>query len=797
MRDKSTPRPLGYLLAAAVLLALAFAVLPFDDRIAGAVRTFSHAAGKEYILQEALSFFRPFGKGEVVLLIAFALGVCGARRRATQIVLGLMLVSVLVWPFKWGVARVRPNGSNSESFPSGDVAAIAAFCTPLVTASPWAIPVGAIATAGVAAGRIYDGKHFPSDALAGAAFGILAGALAMALLRRRQVRPRRLWFLAAAMLVMALDIAKLPWARALPFVLACLAIWGPVAVFLLIVRLAPTLWRAWRKRRRQPWPQPAVMLLAVAAVLALYFLLAGSSTLWDRDEPRFARATVEMVASGNYLYPTFNGVLRPDKPILIYWLMSVPVRLFGPSAWACRMVAPLAMIVAGLLAWWAAARMIGPKAGLLAFTILALSPLMAVTGTAATTDALLLACTTATLCAFLLSWTCGLRPWHLALLTLALAAALLTKGPVGALPLLSIAAILACVRGGAVRPKAYLPWLLLAVIAATGLALAWTLPANTATQGEFLRRALGHHVIDRAIKPLESHGGHSLLFSLYYVPIIVFAFFPWTLYLPRLFSGPQTWTGSLALPAKRVLLCWALPVIVIMSLVATKLPHYILPAWPALAIASAAGVLQAARGGRAGNKTLAARIGFGAFLLAGATLGLGLSVAPWFVPVFGVRVPATGVGLLFLAMTYGGAHWYRRGRHEAVAGVLACGMVLMLLAASLFLLPALERYKISPRVAAAIVRNVPAGTPVATCGYGEPTLNFYLGWGPIRSLDDADLDRWATSPGRGILVITDSKWHGGPETLARAGIRTIAMCDGFNYSQGKWVRILVLLKDGT
>jgi 4-amino-4-deoxy-L-arabinose transferase-like glycosyltransferase len=69
----------------------------------------------------------------------------------------------------------------------------------------------------------------------------------------------------------------------------------------------------------------------------MYLLFAGSSTLWDRDEALYARATVEMIESGNYFVPTFNGEAWADKPILLYWLMSVPVRLFGPSEVACRL----------------------------------------------------------------------------------------------------------------------------------------------------------------------------------------------------------------------------------------------------------------------------------------------------------------------------------------------------------------------------------------------------------------------------------------------------------------------------
>ncbi|HSU81263.1 MAG TPA: glycosyltransferase family 39 protein, partial [Thermoanaerobaculia bacterium] len=76
------------------------------------------------------------------------------------------------------------------------------------------------------------------------------------------------------------------------------------------------------------WPRA---LAAAAAILVAFLALTPWTTLWDRDEPRFAQATVEMLASGNYLYPPFNGHLRTDKPILIYWLMALSVRLLGAT----------------------------------------------------------------------------------------------------------------------------------------------------------------------------------------------------------------------------------------------------------------------------------------------------------------------------------------------------------------------------------------------------------------------------------------------------------------------------------
>ncbi len=783
-----------YLLAAALLLAVAALIFPFDSAIYLTLRTFSHRVGKIHIVQELLNLVRPFGKGDVILLIIAALGMAGARRKAMHILLALGVVAILVTPLKAIVGRERPAFTNDESFPSGDAATAAAFCVPLLTASPWTAPLAAVITGGVITGRIYDGRHFPSDALTGAALGLVASAIALAILRRWRWRPPRRWFFIAGILIIAFAVINLSWARATPFVLDFLRIWGPPGVFLLIARLLPVWQRKQKHAEKARYP-----ILLFALLFTLYLALCTASSLWDRDEPRFSRATVEMVESGNYLVPTFNGQLRADKPILIYWLMSLPVRLLGPSELACRLVAPVATLITALLTFWIARRLAGPKPALMAGLVLMLSPLMAVSGTAATTDALLLACITGAIATFLLSWFQGFKVWHLPLMILALTGAILTKGPVGlAVPLLVITAVMIFAKGGALKRLPYLGWLVFAIASATLLFLAWGLPANAATNGEFLRLGIGKHVVDRSLNAMESHGGKSIVFYFYYLPVILLAFFPWTLYLPRLFSRRGTLTPTLSPEGRgrKLLLCWGVPVILLMSVVATKLPHYILPAWPALAIATALGLQRAMNEGRAGNRTLSARIGLGLFLLVGLILGFVLICVPWFLPVFGVRIPATGIGIVFLTMVFLAWRHYRSARHKTVAGILIAGMMTIFLSAALFLLPAIESYKLAPLIATFIQKQSSPDTPVTTCGYGEPSLNFYLGRkAPITSLEGPDLPTWATAPGKGILVVTETRLDPVREALNTPRIETLDILPGFNYSQGKWVRIHILARD--
>lgn len=795
----TTPKRYHYapaLLGAACLLAMAVVIYPYDYSISDTIRSFSRSVGKTHIIQELLNLFRPFGKGDVVLFIVAGLGLCGSRKRSLHIILALIIMTALIWPLKIGIGRERPGYKNSHSFPSGDAATAAAFFTPLAAATPWMIPVAVAVNTGVAVGRVYDGRHYPSDVLAGMAFGIIATSLAGGVLRRWSWRPRRRWFAIMGGGLLLFAVINLSWARGTPFVLDFLRVWGPLGAIAILARFVPV-WL--HQRQKSPHPYRPFLFVSLM-ILTLYLLLTTASTLWDRDEPRFARATVEMVESGNYLYPTFNDHLRADKPILIYWLMSIPVRILGVSELSCRMVAPFATLLAALLTFWIAGRLFDRTTSLWAGLILMLTPLMTVSGTAATTDALLLACITGSLAAFMLSWLNGFRLWHLIPMIIALAAALLTKGPVGlAVPVLVISAILIFAKSDVLRPWRYAGWLVFSIIAAIVLFLSWGLQANAATQGEFLRLGIGKHVVSRSLNAMESHGGKSILFYFYYLPVVLLTFFPWIIYLPRLLIYRQEETG-MARQNIRLLVCWIAPVIILMSLVATKLPHYILPCWPALAMATALGLQNAVQGHKDGNKAFAARFGFGSFLIIGFVLGFGLMLSPWVLakfPIFGLRVPATVLGTVFVAMTGLAWRYYRKGLHYSVAGILVSGMLVVLLSASLLLLPAIEPLKLSPQIAKIIQENSPPSIPVFTCGYGEPSLNFYLGRCPIDSLEETELATWTRAPGQGILIVTATKLNHQQRALKTAGIEQLGTVPGFNYSHGKQVLIHILLRNNT
>lgn len=798
----------GTVIAAAVLLSLALLAFWFDSAVDQNIRAFSHRVGKEHLLQDILFLIRPLGKGDILLSVALLLGIGGYRRRLLHILLGLILVTILVWPLKLIVGRERPNKSNAESFPSGDTATVSAFCLPLLNANPWTGSAAGILITAVAAGRVYDGKHFPSDVLVGAAVGLCAGMLAMVILRRSRYRKipwRRGWLLMALIAWIAVCLVLHFGYGKNELAVDFLCTWFPALLLLTVSRIAPVLCRKYAATALMRWRQPAWRWigsgLLLAAILGVYVYTATRSSLWDRDEPRFAKATLEMIQSGNYLFPTFNGDLRPDKPILIYWLMSIAIRLLGITELACRLWAPIGTICACILTFWLGVRLFSPLAGGLAALALATTPLMMVAGTAATTDAWLLTCIVATLAVFAHALIHRPRLYHGILMGVTLGAALLTKGPVGfVLPILVILATLFFARS-IMRPlRDYGPPILLALAIGAGLFLLWALPANMATHGEFLRQGIGHHVVARTVHPLESHGGKTILFFFYYFPILLITFFPWTLYLPGAISvlAGTHWPTSGDWP-RHFILGWILPILLLMSLVATKLPHYVLPCWPAMALL-VAGVMTRTEKELTARDRRWLKSGPWLFVPVGLALALILLALPWLYPWTAIRIPAFSTvapGLIMLCTTGMGWHLFRRRQHAANAFVLSAGMLFFMLSLATLLLPALESFKVSRPIAQAICARTTSAVPVATFKYGEPSLAFYLNRSPIESLGEAaDVRTWSQRTGEGILVIPTEKLRTIESQGKPMNLVLLRRMKGYNYSKGQAVEIMALYRRG-
>ena len=567
----------------------------------------------------------------------------------------------------------------------------------------------------------------------------------------------------------------------------------------------PTSLAAGPSPRACGWP---AALVAAAVVLLVYGLTTTQSTLWDRDEPRYAVATIEMLESGNYLYPTVNGDLRANKPILIYWLMSLPVRLWGPRPFALRCVSVLATAVSCLLVYYLGRRLFSRRVGLWAVAVMVCTPQMLAVGTAATPDAVLLATTTAAFVAVALWVTTGVSLWPTVLLTLALGAAWLVKGPVGALPVLSVLMMAWLGRRGVVAADKRF-WVSLTTAAVVSLAvfLVWAIPATLATGGKFAKDGLGHQVIDRIFRPQDSHGGNFFLTLPFYFLVIWLGFFPWTLHLPAGLSA--VCGGRLGRARGRALLLgWMVPTFVLMTLVATKLPHYILGIWPALALLVAATLVAVDGDTLNARDRFWLRAGVWFFAPVGVVTALALAAGPWFAgSVLGMtdepwfaslaaaRLPCFIGGVVLLVTTVLAVSYHRAGRVRAGARAALGGYALFLLICVFGVIPAIEPYKPVPALAAAIHRHTAPGVPVWTCRFGEASLFFHVNRPPVRELPaNATLEAWAVGSAPGVLVIPRRTLDRVEAAHGKLPLREFAAASGWDVSKVRWLELVALAR---
>lgn len=325
-------------------------------------------------------------------------------------------------------------------------------------------------------------------------------------------------------------------------------------------------------------------LLLFLAVLALSIPQAALLPLLDRDEPRFAEASREMLQSGNFIVPTFNGAPRYAKPPLTYWCQALAYTIFGENAFAARLPSLLATAATACLLMTWGTRLGSAQMGLGAGLSYAFCLQTVQQGRVATADALLIFFMTLTAFSGWLIMhprTPGKnRCACYVVLTLGLAGGFLAKGPEAWLPL---SPLLWCARG---MERGLSAKIIASFPASLALVLLWAIPACIETHGDYWRIGLSEGVGERMVTGLQGHGASTFGWYLIGLPLYFLLFWlsalPWSpliiLHRKKLFD---TWRLDLA---DTYLLLNAALIFLIFTLMVTKLPHYTLPAFPFLAL---------------------------------------------------------------------------------------------------------------------------------------------------------------------------------------------------------------------
>jgi 4-amino-4-deoxy-L-arabinose transferase-like glycosyltransferase len=306
----------------------------------------------------------------------------------------------------------------------------------------------------------------------------------------------------------------------------------------------------------------------------------------DRDEARFVQATKQMAETGDYLDIRFQEVPRYKKPIGIYWLQSAALKITRANAqtdiWAYRLVSILAATTAVLVTAWLAAFLFGGKAALLAGLFTASMFMLGFEARIAKTDAMLLLCCLVAQAALARAYVAPIEDklqFNWLIFWAALGVGILIKGPVT--PLLSaltIAALYAYDRDLSWF-KRLRPLLGLAVLAL--IAAPWLIAITVKSGGAFWAEAVGRDLLGKVAEGQESHGAPPGYYAL------IFALFIWPLPVIAMQGGLAALSHFRADKRLRFLLAWYVPWWIVIELTPTKLPHYILPAYPALVLLAA------------------------------------------------------------------------------------------------------------------------------------------------------------------------------------------------------------------
>ncbi len=443
---------------------------------------------------------------------------------------------------------------------------------------------------------------------------------------------------------------------------------------------------------------PATLFAAVAALV----IGIAPTPLWDEDESRFAAIARTMVETGDWVVPTYNGTLAVDKPVLMHWCMAACMSVFGVNEFAARLPSVIATFLVAVALARAGRRWFDDATAAVAVAAYVGCLLVAIEAHAATPDAILTALT---------AWATVLaaeaimpgRDGCLARMTarrglcvgLLLGLAVVCKGPIGFVGPLAVLGTWAwCLAVG--RRLAGGRWSIAAIaraaVPATGEALValaplavtvgailaavpWYAAVTIRTDGAWTSGFFFVHNVGRFMAPMEKHGAGA-----WFHPVtMLVGFYPWSCFLPfaMVVAVWRAWQGTDddRRPATLLALVWLAVWVGGFSAAATKLPNYVLPAYPAAALLVAIVAVDAARRAAAGSwphprwmATGLAALAFGGVATA-ATLVI---AARYGLP--GAE-PAAAVGLVPLVGAVGCGLLAARRPGAAVAAFAVTGLV--------------------------------------------------------------------------------------------------------------------------
>lgn len=591
-----------------------------------------------------------------------------------------------------------------------------------------------------------------------------------------------------------------------------------------------------------PLPPPAALRPAskeVMVSLVWLMVIGGIAFFWglasvglmDETEPLFAEASRQMVETGDWITPYFNGATRFDKPPLVYWLMAIGFHLFGVGEWAVRLPSALAAMALVGMGFYTLRRFgfsrpelaiafsevtVGQPqrsrlsqrnlfwSALIGSAVMALHPETLVWARSGVSDMLLSGCMGIALFTFFLGYAQPEFPqrqrhWYLTSYVF-LGLAVLTKGPVGiVLPGLIVGVFLLYV--GQVRKVLREMPLVKGAVIFLAITVPWHVLVIAANGRAYIDSFFGYHNVERFTNVVN---GHAAPWYFYFL-VVAIGFLPWSPFLPwaiarlhshrRQFWQTQPRSAHLGMFA----LAWFVVIFGFFTIAVTKLPSYVLPLMPAVAILVGLGWSDRLCPSPQREHTgWGFRVSYGVNLLIFGVLAIAALYSPnWMgndpampnlpalVRESGIMVRAAGIWLLAL-VAGAGLLLKRRDRWLWSVNLVAFTAFILL-----SILPALQladqvRQQPLREIAATAIAAQQPGESLYMVGFMKPSLVFYTQQ-PVTYIErSADLRQTllATQPNPSALVvgtreeIADIQWPGSQTPLVTTDTYNLVRLSG-------------------
>ena len=516
----------------------------------------------------------------------------------------------------------------------------------------------------------------------------------------------------------------------------------------------------------------------------------------DRDEARFAQATKQMVETRDFVDIRFQDDVRYKKPVGIYWLQAAAVEsasALGLSGaplriWLYRIPSLIGAIGAVLLTYWAALAFVTRRGAVFAALLMCSSVLLGVEARLGKTDAMLLLTVVAAMGAMArayLSWQRGEDlphpPWSWpAIFWTALAGGILLKGIILMFVALTILTLAILDRSVAwlsrLRPVWGLMWMLV-------LVLPWFVAIYWRAGDAFFADSVGGDMLSK-LSAQESHGA----------PPGVYLLLFWITFWPGAplagMAAPAVWRARRE-PGAQFLLAWLVPSWIVFEAVLTKLPHYVLPLYPAIAILTVG--------------ALERRVLSRSWLSRGAAWWFAIPAATSIIAVIGaITVTRQPVFLAWpfvaAALIFGLFAWWLYDDGRAERSLLNAVVAAMFLAFAVYgvVLPALTPLFPSAEIARALRNVACTGPKAAAAGFHEPSLVFMTGTSTVLTDGSGAADFLAQGSCRFALVEKSSE-RSFVQRAEAIGLRynVTNRIDGYNISQGRAVSISIFRSETT